>query len=175
MSNAKQSSSVSCALRTADRSQSAPSSPELDLFVASALALFLEVALIRWVPAYERVLAYFANFVLIAAFLGLGLGATLARRSRNLIRYQPMLLLGLVVVSILFQRYVKTYGAAGDVFYTDWWRQSKVSLLLVECLAFFFVLITVVFLPLGQKIGEDLAAVSPPLKAYTLNVLGSLV
>ena len=37
----------------------------------------LEVAFVRWVPAYERVLAYFANFVLIAAFLGLGLRAIL--------------------------------------------------------------------------------------------------
>jgi len=139
------------------------------------MALFLEVAFIRWVPAYERVLGYFTNFVLIAAFLGLGLGAMLARRRRELMRYQPMLVLGLVVVAVLFQRYVKTYGARGDVFYTDWWRQAKVSLLLVECLAFFFLLVAVVFVPLGQKIGKGLAAVSPPLKAYTLNILGSLV
>lgn len=147
---------------------------ELELFVASVVALFLEVAFIRWVPAYERVLGYFTNFVLIAVFLGLGLGAMLARRRRELIRYQPMLVLGLVVVAVLFQRYVKTFGARGDVFYTDWSRQAKVSLLLVECLAFFFLLIAVVFVPLGQKIGKGLAAVSSPLKAYTLNILGSL-
>ena len=49
----------------------------MDLFVASFLALFLEVMFIRWVPSYERILAYFTNFVLIAAFLGLGLGAML--------------------------------------------------------------------------------------------------
>jgi hypothetical protein len=53
---------------------------QVDLFIASFLALFMEVMLIRWVPAYERVLAYFTNFVLIAAFLGLGLGAMLAGR-----------------------------------------------------------------------------------------------
>ena len=48
-----------------------------DLFVASFLALFLEVMLIRWVPSYERVLAYFTNCVLMAAFLGLGVGSML--------------------------------------------------------------------------------------------------
>jgi len=147
----------------------------VDLFVASVLALFLEVALIRWLPAYERVLGYFTNFVLIAAFLGLGLGAMLARRRRQLIRYQPLLLLGLVLVAVFFQRYVKTLNTSGgDSFYTDWWREAKIALLLVECLAFFFVLITVVFIPLGQKIGRDMATVSPPLKAYTINILGSL-
>jgi membrane-bound metal-dependent hydrolase YbcI (DUF457 family) len=32
------------------------------LFLISFLVLFLEVALIRWMPAYIRLLAYFSNF-----------------------------------------------------------------------------------------------------------------
>ena len=38
-----------------------------DLILASFLVLFMEVMFIRWVPSYERVLAYFTNFVLLAA------------------------------------------------------------------------------------------------------------
>src|SRR5713101_6465618 len=84
--------------------QTPAASPTLDLFLASFLALFLEVVFIRWVPSYERVLAYFTNFVLIASFLGLGLGAMLARRRWELIRCQPLLILLLVGLAILFNR-----------------------------------------------------------------------
>ena len=41
----------------------------LRLFLVSFLVLFLQVALIRWMPAYVRLLAYFSNFILLAAFL----------------------------------------------------------------------------------------------------------
>jgi len=43
-----------------------------ELFLASFAALLLELALIRWLPERVRVIAYFPNMVLIAAFLGLG-------------------------------------------------------------------------------------------------------
>ena len=47
----------------------------LELLAASFGALALEMALIRWLPGQVRVVSYFPNLVLIAAFLGLGLGA----------------------------------------------------------------------------------------------------
>jgi len=40
-----------------------------------SLVLFLETALIRWLPAYIRLLAYFSNFILLASFLGIGVRA----------------------------------------------------------------------------------------------------
>ena len=52
--------------------------PGLRTFLASFLVLFLEVALIRWMPAYIRLLAYFSNFILLASFLGIGVGCLLA-------------------------------------------------------------------------------------------------
>src|SRR5438552_10074033 len=62
----------------------------MTLFVSSFLVLFLEVALIRWMPAYVRLLAYFSNFILLAAFLGSGLGCLVAGRRRNLIAWFPL-------------------------------------------------------------------------------------
>ena len=50
----------------------------MTLFLSSFLVLFLEIALIRWMPAYVRLLAYFSNFILLATFLGGGLGCLLA-------------------------------------------------------------------------------------------------
>ena len=150
-------------------------SVEVDLFVISFLALFMEVMLIRWVPSYERVLAYFTNFVLIAAFLGLGLGAMLTGRGRSWLRWQPLLILCLACIGILFDQYVKTGSVQGDVFYSNFERKARVWLSLPECLGFFFFLVAIVFVPAGQQIGEGLKAVSPPLKGYVINILGSLV
>ena len=41
--------------------------PGTRLFIASFAALFLELALIRFIPAHVRVIAYFTNIVLIAS------------------------------------------------------------------------------------------------------------
>ena len=46
----------------------------LRLVLASALMLFLELALIRWLRATSSTSAYFSNFVLLGSFLGVGLG-----------------------------------------------------------------------------------------------------
>lgn len=45
------------------------------------LILFLELALIRFLSAYVRVFAFYTNFVIIAAFLGMGTG--MLRRAEN--------------------------------------------------------------------------------------------
>ena len=67
------------------------------LFLVSFLTLFLEVALIRWMPAYIRLLSYFSNFILLASFLGIGVGCLLAGRRRNFFALFPALQLAVVV------------------------------------------------------------------------------
>src|SRR3989454_10484166 len=67
------------------------------LFVASFLVLFLETALIRWMPAYVRLLSYFSNFILLASFLGIGIGCLLAWRRWNLFALFPLLQLAVVL------------------------------------------------------------------------------
>ena len=62
------------------------------LFAISFLALFLELMLIRWVPAVAKIVAYYANLMLISSFLGLGMGALVARRGGRLFRWFPLLL-----------------------------------------------------------------------------------
>ena len=62
------------------------------LFAVSFLALFLELMLIRWVPAVAKIVAYYANLMLISSFLGLGMGAMVARRGWRLFRWFPALL-----------------------------------------------------------------------------------
>ena len=67
------------------------------LFLISFLVLVLEVALIRWMPAYIRLLAYFSNFILLASFLGIGVGCLLAPIRASLLRWFPLLQAALVI------------------------------------------------------------------------------
>src|SRR6476659_11389658 len=65
----------------------------LQLFLLSFTALFLELMVIRWAPAVVRVVTYYANLMLISSFLGLGIGALLAAKGRDLFRFFPWALL----------------------------------------------------------------------------------
>ena len=58
------------------------------LVLASFVMLFAELALIRWVSAYQIYVAYFTNFVLLASFLGIGVGFLRASR-RTDFRWAP--------------------------------------------------------------------------------------
>src|SRR5712671_2512555 len=61
------------------------------LFVISAMALYTEVVLIRWMSAEIRMFAYLKNFTLFACFLGLGLGM-MSRRRRQAEKLLPILM-----------------------------------------------------------------------------------
>src|SRR5690349_19704607 len=50
----------------------------------SALILFFELAFIRYTSAYVRVFGFYLNFVLIATFLGMGVGLLRAEWSKLL-------------------------------------------------------------------------------------------
>src|SRR5262245_5142627 len=72
----------------------------IQLFLASFLMLFVELVLIRWAGAYVVYLSYFANFILLGSFLGIGFCCLRDQRARDLFRYSPValaLFTGLVV------------------------------------------------------------------------------
>ena len=60
------------------------------LFALSFVALFLELLLIRWAPSVVRLVAYYANLLLISSFLGLGWGALTARRRARPVGVVPV-------------------------------------------------------------------------------------
>ena len=48
--------------------------------MAGAATMVNELTVLRYVPGSVRVLGYFTNFVLLAAFVGLGVGMLASRR-----------------------------------------------------------------------------------------------
>src|SRR5438309_8209572 len=71
------------------------------IYLTSFTLLFFELLCIRWIPAYVRYLSYFTNFILLASFLGMGLGILGARRTVFRFPSFPLMLLALVAVVAL--------------------------------------------------------------------------
>src|SRR5438046_2215373 len=74
------------------------------IFLVSFSVLFFELLCIRWVPSYIRYLSYFNNFILLASFLGMGLGILSARRKRFWFPPFPVMLL-LLTVAVAINRF----------------------------------------------------------------------
>ena len=149
------------------------------LFLISGLALFFELALIRWIAAEVRLLSYFKNLPLLAAFLGLSLGYAFVRKGRD---YRPTfapLLLVLVLLVLLVGRALSPLGLAypgsADEFlwYTAPLSYWAALVLFLSVVLIFFLLTMWVFIPLGQATGEEMLR-HAPVPAYIVNIVASL-
>jgi hypothetical protein len=144
----------------------------LTLFVSSFLLLFLEIALIRWMPAYVRLLAYFSNFILLSTFLGGGLGCLLAGKRRNLFIWFPLVQL-LVIVAVDRLRLEVAVPSTTSIYFSSGTTAPVVPVESTLLLPVLFVIVAGLFATVGQRMGRELAT-RAPLPAYTLNLLGSL-
>ena len=142
----------------------------------SALLLYFEVALIRFIPAHVQVASYFINLILIATFLGMGVGLIIqSRRLKTLAGFIPALVL-LLSVSHYFSNVVVQTPLSGEEFiYSIRLNLSPSSQQwgMVPVVSVIFILCTLVFIPLGSAIGQYFEQF-PPLVAYSVNVFGSL-
>jgi predicted membrane-bound spermidine synthase len=141
-------------------------------FLASFLVLFLEVALIRWMPAYIRLLSYFSNFILLASFLGIGIGCLLAPARSRLFRWFP-LIQAVVVAAVYFFRLEIGVGAPGSIYFSSGTTEAVVLVESTMLLPVIFVIVAALFITLAQRMGREMATL-PPLRGYTVNLIGSL-
>ncbi len=141
-------------------------------FLASFLVLFLEIALIRWMPAYIRLLSYFSNFILLASFLGIGLGCLLAPARSRLFRWFP-LVQAVVIAAVYFFRLEVAVPTAGSIYFSSGTTAKVVVVESTMLLPLLFVIVAGLFTTLAQRMGREMAQL-PPLRAYTINLAGSL-
>src|SRR5438093_1800880 len=142
------------------------------LFVSSFLVLFLETSLIRWMPAYIRLLAYFSNFILLASFLGIGLGCLIAGRGRPLIAWFPLLHLA-VIVAVGRLRLEVAVPSTSAIYFSSGTSAPVVPVESTLLLPLLFTTVAAVFVAVAHQMGRDLTG-HPPLRAYVINHLGSL-
>ena len=141
------------------------------IFLVSFTLLFFELLCIRWIPAYVRYLSYFTNFILLASFLGMGLGILAARRPS--FRFPPFPLLVLALAAVVALNRFELNISSTDVLYfgsgTTGVRRAESFILL----PLIFVFVAAAFIPLARSLGL-LFTQTEPLTAYTFDILGSL-
>ncbi len=154
------------------------------LVLVSFLSLFVEMVMIRWVSSEIRIFAYFKNFVLVACFLGFGLGCYLCRRRLQLGAIIAPLLLLTVILKIRFSPLRNTMSAlpqllGGGVEVHVWGVPAAPASWLGMCIALavvvpLFAVIATAFIPFGQLVGWHLEHAPNGVAAYSVNVLASL-
>jgi SAM-dependent methyltransferase len=154
------------------------------LILISLLSLFVEMLMIRWVSSDIRIFAYFKNFVLVACFLGFGLGCYLCRRRIQLMALiAPLLLLTVILKAPIspLRRSISALpqllGASVEVHVwgvpaipTSW----SGMLLAMAFVVPLFAVIATAFVPFGQLVGWYLENAPKGVSAYSVNVLASL-
>src|SRR6476646_9630753 len=140
------------------------------LVLASALMLFVALALIRWTSSNNLYLVHMTNFVLLASFLGIGLGFLRAKAPRDLFPLAPVLLAVLIGFVLAFP--VRTGTGPGGrwqlVGLFDWAPLPRwLSLTVI------FLLTVATLMALAQEVGRTFTRFAA-LEAYRLDVVGSL-
>ncbi len=162
--------------------------PYSTLFLVSFAALFVELMLIRYAGSQIRVLAFYKNVPLVAAFLGLGLGCCLGRGSTRhallfllwLLPLAAALAHGTVAVDFALGRWA-AFGSSEHILgggggasawslpLQEWAAQLAMGLFCAVLL----IALAGLFTLLGRLLGDAFERV-PRLPGYTANLLGSL-
>jgi predicted membrane-bound spermidine synthase len=145
------------------------------LFWISFFILFVELASIRWLNASVTVLGYFNNLILISCFFGLGVGCLLAARRFSLIDGYAFVLLALVSVVLLLNRFGIEVSYKDDVIFiaNAGYYEKGIARVSVSALLGFLVNMGF-FVILGQQLGKQIEEFGDPLRAYGRDIAGSI-
>jgi SAM-dependent methyltransferase len=142
------------------------------LVLTSGSLLFVELLLIRWIPSEVRYIGFFSNFLLMASFLGIGVGILLGRR-RELatIALFPFLLLAVVALVTSLEWNVQIRSQDEIFFGLAENRAPETNFLVLPLM---FTLVTAVMATLAIPLGPLLRSM-PPLQAYGWDIVGSML
>ena len=142
------------------------------LVLTSGTLLFVELLLIRWVPSEVRYIGFFSNFLLMASFLGIGIGILLGRR-RELDTVAIFPILFLVVVALITKLQLDVQVRSTDELFFGL-AESQAADVNFLVLPIVFGLVTALMASLAIPLGPLLRSM-PPLHAYAWDIAGSML
>ena len=145
-------------------------SPRVRLVVASSLMLLLELALIRWLGSNVLHLSYFSNIVLLASFLGIGVGFLRAKKGGT----RPTFFMP-VLAALLLVVYLVPVGVEREssdlIFFTAVNTSGPPPVIVLPVI---FTLVAVILAGIGMLVAEPFFDL-PRLDAYRYDLIGSLI
>jgi len=152
----------------------------------SILGLFLETLFIRWIGTEIRIFAYLQNTILVACFLGLGIGTfTSSKRIEIKQSLIPMtifmILMAIPITRLVLGSTSEMLSTLGD--FVIWGEDTTADptqriILIAAGLALTYgvlVMIVDIFVPLGRILGRLMNRSSNPIVAYSVNIFGSIL
>ena len=164
--------------------------PTWFLFVVCFASLYWEILLIRWLPSELPLLGYFKSLVILASFLGMGMGCLAYER----FRVQPRVLISAFLLGVCLIAYTvwlggdnlrsRGFGPASGILQQSGVTSAVIPQFTLEfvgqatggtfVILIVFIAVTLLFMPLGSVVAR-LFDFLPPLWAYLINLLGSLL
>jgi hypothetical protein len=141
------------------------------LILTSGSLLFTELLLIRWIPSMVKYVGFFTNFLLMASFLGIGIGILLGRSGRRL-PFSPFALLLFVIMDVVMRAHLDVQVQSGQEIFFGLAESTSADTNYVV-LPLVFVLVTALMAALALPLGPLLKS-QPPLQAYALDITGSM-
>jgi hypothetical protein len=145
--------------------------PRVRLVLTSGTLLFTELLLIRWIPSTVKYVGFFTNFLLMASFLGIGLGILLGRSGRR-IAISPFAGLLFLVVALALVAHLDVQVKSTDEIFFGLAESTSADTNFVV-LPLVFVLVAALMAALALPLGPLLKS-QPPLQAYSLDICGSM-
>jgi hypothetical protein len=141
------------------------------LVLTSASLLFTELLLIRWIPSTVKYVGFFSNFLLMASFLGIGLGILLGRSGRKpAVSPFAWLLFGVVLLVLVVHLDVQVKSNDEIFFGLNESTSADTNFVVLPLV---FVLVTSLMAALALPLGPLLKS-RAPLEAYALDITGSM-
>jgi hypothetical protein len=155
------------------------STQNIGLFLISFVMLFLEILLIRWISTEVRIFAYVSNLVLLACFLGMGIGCYFSRKKESILfSFGLLAIIALAAQSDTFKQITGLLSGFSDsVIWEHSLRESNLlpALQGVGLTLFLFLMVLGAFIPLGQILGRFLDQHPRVIEGYSVNIVASLI
>src|ERR1035438_7741812 len=154
---------------------------DAEVFFISALILFLELALIRWIGTEIRIFAYLGNLTLVMFFLGGGGGCYRAANPVAPVVMAASLLFLATLVANPF--HIAGLSISNVTFRLSGFEDSTVwqdihapagYITGIFVIGVLIGLLTLTFMPLGQILGRAMQRAPRVIRAYSVNIAGSL-
>ncbi len=151
-------------------------SPEaLKLVCISFLALYFELALIRYTNSTIQVVEYFNNFMILSAILGLGFGSLIVRSGKDFFKYFFVIALAVVGLITFFNSFGYHNVDPNQIFWVGTYADEKKNISVPLVIVLVFIGNFSFFSPIGYKLGELLDRFENRLEGYAYDLLGSLL
>jgi spermidine synthase len=142
------------------------------LVFSAAGALYFELAIIRFTAAEVLYLGYFSNFMLITAFVGLGVGFLSHRRGIDLDDVAPLMLLFIFALVLVSEIDVSVLRDRFGLFFFGN-ISGRAGLPGAVLMVVLFLATAAFFAAVGARVAAAFSEFRP-LTAYTLDLCGSL-